>query len=93
MVGSWIRKQDPECAVGCLRRHWGHTPIEHNPMKAISPDITQDLRWASVVARDKTADGASWYSVATTGIYCRPSCPSRLANPKNVRLHESRDAA
>ena len=52
-------------------------------------DITQDPRWERVVARDKTADGAFWYSVATTGIYCRPSCPSRLANPKNVRLHSS----
>ncbi len=62
-------------------------------MKATSPDITQDPRWARIVARDKTADGTFWYSVATTGIYCRPSCPSRLANPKNVRLHDSIRAA
>jgi AraC family transcriptional regulator, regulatory protein of adaptative response / methylated-DNA-[protein]-cysteine methyltransferase len=62
-------------------------------VKTISPDITQDPRWASVAARDKTADGAFWYSVATTGVYCRPSCPSRLANPKNVRLHDSIGAA
>jgi len=46
-----------------------------------------DPRWAQVVARDKEADGKFWYSVATTGIYCRPSCPSRGANPKNVGLH------
>lgn len=62
-------------------------------MKTISSDITQDPRWARIVARDKTADGVFWYSVATTGIYCRPSCPSRLANPKNVTLHESIGAA
>lgn len=62
-------------------------------MKAHASDITQDPRWASVVARDKTADGAFWYSVKTTGIYCRPSCPSRLANPKNVQLHLSVAAA
>lgn len=48
-----------------------------------------DSRWARVVARDKTADGEFYYSVATTGVYCRPSCPSRLANPKNVRFHAS----
>lgn len=30
-----------------------------------------------------------WYSVATTGVYCRPSCPSRTANPRNVGLHGS----
>ena len=48
-----------------------------------------DPRWARVLARDKTADGQFWYSVATTGIYCRPSCPSRAANPKNVGLHDT----
>lgn len=54
-----------------------------------SPSVTQDPRWARIVARDKTADGQLWYSVATTGVYCRPSCPSRLPNPRNVRLHDS----
>lgn len=46
-----------------------------------------DPRWARVVARDPTADGAFWYAVLTTGVYCRPSCPSRAANPANVTLH------
>ena len=62
-------------------------------MKSPSPDITRDPRWTSIVTRDKAADGSFWYSVATTGVFCRPSCPSRLANPKNVRLHESPGAA
>jgi AraC family transcriptional regulator, regulatory protein of adaptative response / methylated-DNA-[protein]-cysteine methyltransferase len=48
-----------------------------------------DPRWARVLARDKSADGKFWYSVATTGVYCRPSCPSRTANPKNVGLHDT----
>ena len=48
-----------------------------------------DPRWAAVVARDHRADGAFFYSVDTTGVYCRPSCGSRLANPKNVRFHET----
>jgi AraC family transcriptional regulator of adaptative response/methylated-DNA-[protein]-cysteine methyltransferase len=52
-----------------------------------------DPRWARVVARDRTADGQFWYAVATTGIYCRPSCPSRTANPKNVTLHDTLAAA
>ena len=55
--------------------------------------ITRDPRWARVISRDKTADGRFWYSVETTGIYCRPSCPSRLANPKNVRFHDTITAA
>ena len=48
-----------------------------------------DPRWAAVVARDHRADGTFFYSVATTGVYCRPSCGSRLANRKNVRFHET----
>jgi len=52
-----------------------------------------DPRWARIMARDRTADGQFWYSVATTGVYCRPSCPSRRANPRNVTLHDSLEAA
>lgn len=52
-----------------------------------SETVANDPRWARIVARDKNADGSFWYSVLTTGVYCRPSCPSRTANPKNVRLH------
>jgi AraC family transcriptional regulator of adaptative response/methylated-DNA-[protein]-cysteine methyltransferase len=48
-----------------------------------------DPRWAAVVARDHSADGRFFYSVRTTGVYCRPSCAARLANPKNVRFHAS----
>jgi AraC family transcriptional regulator of adaptative response/methylated-DNA-[protein]-cysteine methyltransferase len=55
--------------------------------------VADDPRWARIVARDKTADGHLWYSVATTGVYCRPSCPSRIANPKNVQLHDSLKSA
>jgi AraC family transcriptional regulator of adaptative response/methylated-DNA-[protein]-cysteine methyltransferase len=57
------------------------------------PSVADDPRWARIVARDKTADGNLWYSVATTGVYCRPSCPSRAANPDNVRLHDSLESA
>jgi len=62
-------------------------------MKTLATDITRDPRWTCIVERDKAADGTFWYSVATTGTFCRPSCPSRLANPKNVELHDSIAAA
>ena len=55
--------------------------------------VADDPRWEQVVARDRAADGQFWYSVATTGIYCRPSCPSRAANPKNVQLHDTLEDA
>ncbi|MFK0166135.1 bifunctional DNA-binding transcriptional regulator/O6-methylguanine-DNA methyltransferase Ada [Rhizobium sp. NPDC090279] len=55
--------------------------------------VADDPRWARIVARDKTADGELWYSVSTTGVYCRPSCASRTANPKNVALHDTLESA
>ncbi len=60
----------------------GRTKIEE------STATENDPRWAQVFARNRSADGTFWYSVQTTGIYCRPSCPSRTANPKNVALHD-----
>src|ERR1700730_11811411 len=57
------------------------------------PSVAVDPRWARVLARDRTADGEFWYSVATTGVYCRPSCPSRTAHPENVQLHDSLESA
>jgi AraC family transcriptional regulator, regulatory protein of adaptative response / methylated-DNA-[protein]-cysteine methyltransferase len=47
----------------------------------------RDPRWARVVARDPSADGSFVYSVKTTGVYCRPSCPARPARPENVAFH------
>ncbi len=44
-------------------------------------------RWQAVASRDPTADGAFVYSVRTTGVYCRPTCSSRLALRENVRFH------
>lgn len=55
--------------------------------------VETDPRWAQVLRRDSAADGKFWYSVASTGVYCRPSCPSRTANPKNVRLHDTLEEA
>ena len=60
--------------------------------KRISTTV-DDQRWARVLARDRSADGQFWYSVATTGVYCRPSCPSRTANRENVSLHDTLESA
>src|SRR5690349_19920612 len=61
--------------------------------RIMSPSVADDPRWARIVARDKAADGHFWYSVSTTGVYCRPSCPSRIANPENVQIHDSLESA
>lgn len=52
-----------------------------------------DPRWPLIVARDPAADGRFWYSVATTGVYCRPSCPSREARAANVTIHDTLEEA
>jgi AraC family transcriptional regulator, regulatory protein of adaptative response / methylated-DNA-[protein]-cysteine methyltransferase len=52
-----------------------------------------DPRWAKVIARDTASDGQFVYSVKSTGVYCRPSCAARLANPANVRFHLTPAAA
>ncbi|MBX9662227.1 bifunctional DNA-binding transcriptional regulator/O6-methylguanine-DNA methyltransferase Ada [Novosphingobium sp.] len=47
-------------------------------------DTLDETRWQQVTARDKAADGQFVYAVKTTGVYCRPSCPSRPAKRANV---------
>jgi AraC family transcriptional regulator of adaptative response/methylated-DNA-[protein]-cysteine methyltransferase len=57
---------------------------------AIAASATlNDPRWQRVVARDATADGEFFYSVSSTGVYCRPSCASRRAKPGHVALHRT----
>jgi AraC family transcriptional regulator, regulatory protein of adaptative response / methylated-DNA-[protein]-cysteine methyltransferase len=48
-----------------------------------------EAKWQAVVAKDHRADGRFYYSVKTTGVYCRPSCPARPALRKNVVFHSS----
>ncbi|KAA2215255.1 bifunctional DNA-binding transcriptional regulator/O6-methylguanine-DNA methyltransferase Ada [Pseudoroseomonas oryzae] len=63
------------------------------PATGSVPGTAADPRWRRILARDATADGQFWYSVVTTGVYCRPSCASRPARPENVRIHDSLAAA
>lgn len=59
------------------------------PRTQLAAATLNDPRWAAVVARDSEADGTFYYSVATTGVYCRPSCAARRARPENVQFHAS----
>jgi AraC family transcriptional regulator of adaptative response/methylated-DNA-[protein]-cysteine methyltransferase len=49
----------------------------------------KDPRWKLLVEHDPAAAGKFYYSVKTTGIYCRPSCAARLPRPENIQFHES----
>ena len=50
--------------------------------KAIPAATTQKLndaeKWQAVLDRDAAHDGRFVYAVTTTGVYCRPSCPSSV---------------
>jgi AraC family transcriptional regulator, regulatory protein of adaptative response / methylated-DNA-[protein]-cysteine methyltransferase len=54
---------------------------------------TDNDRWTAVSERRLEADGAFYYSVKTTGVYCRPSCPSRRPRRENVGFHLTSDDA
>jgi AraC family transcriptional regulator of adaptative response/methylated-DNA-[protein]-cysteine methyltransferase len=51
---------------------------------------TENEKWDAIVRRDPAADNQFYYSVRSTGVYCRPSCAARLARRENVRFHSNR---
>lgn len=55
--------------------------------------MTQDAKWQLVSSRDPDGDGKFFYGVRTTGIYCRPSCPSRRPKRESVEFFVSRSDA
>ncbi len=56
-------------------------------------DIPEDAAWNAVLTRDRSMDGALFYGVRTTGVYCRPSCPSRRPKRENVEFFETAERA
>src|SRR5712691_4603438 len=57
------------------------------------PFSNDEERWAAVARRDRHADGIFYYSVQTTGVYCRPSCAARRARREHVCFHATREEA
>ena len=55
-------------------------------------DLCDEALWSAVLERDASYDGVFFYGVATTGIYCRPQCPSRKPKRENAVLSFSRQA-
>lgn len=55
--------------------------------------LTEEQMRAALAARDVGFDGRFVYAVRSTGVYCRPSCPSRAARPENLSFHAGPAAA
>jgi AraC family transcriptional regulator, regulatory protein of adaptative response / methylated-DNA-[protein]-cysteine methyltransferase len=57
------------------------------------PSYFAGRQWQQVLERDPSADGQFVYAVKSTKIYCKPSCPSRRPDRKNVAFFPSTTAA
>lgn len=68
---------------------------EHSVQKKLEPETLaqEDVWWNALCRRDKQADGRFVYGVKTTGIFCMPSCASRLPLRENVQFFADAEAA
>lgn len=62
-------------------------------MAAHIPGLDAEQLWAAVRARDESFDGRFVFAVRSTGIYCRPSCPSRRPRRDRVLFFPLAEAA
>ena len=62
-----------------------------NAMSAVQSieKLNDAARWKAVLGHDRGADGLFVYAVRSTGVYCRPSCPSRRPRRDRVAFFES----
>ena len=63
------------------------------PYDRSSGNRAGDNQWQSVLTRDANQDGNFVFAVSSTGIYCRPSCPSRRPRRENVTFFRGADEA
>jgi AraC family transcriptional regulator of adaptative response/methylated-DNA-[protein]-cysteine methyltransferase len=59
----------------------------------VAEEVRPDEAWAAVLARDPRFDGRFVYAVASTGVFCRPVCPSRRPRRRNVSFFATAEAA
>src|SRR3954451_11405869 len=73
-------------------RHTKPEQLGQSPSDRFASDDHR-AKWRAVTTRDRDADGAFVYAVRSTGIYCRPSCPSRKPTRSRVAFFDTpRDA-
>jgi AraC family transcriptional regulator of adaptative response/methylated-DNA-[protein]-cysteine methyltransferase len=82
-----------------LTAHASHTDADpsgqssHPAPQLAVPSLFPGRQWQQVLARDAGADGQFFYAVQSTGIYCRPTCPSRRPARRNVHFFPTSTAA
>ena len=61
----------------------GEAGVRATPVSSVDPEASQ---WDAVMRRDRAADGTFVYAVTSTGVFCRPSCPSRRPRRDRVKF-------
>jgi AraC family transcriptional regulator of adaptative response/methylated-DNA-[protein]-cysteine methyltransferase len=75
-------------------KHSAQTWIENQPKKNLrAPRMSKRRFWQAVVGRDARYDSVFVYAVRSTGVYCRPSCPSRRPRRERVVFFAAPEAA
>src|ERR1700678_3806175 len=68
-------------------------PLNSNKTQRRGERPRAEALWHAVQSRDRAADGAFVYAVRSTGVYCRPSCPSRKPHREQVVFFPLPEAA
>src|SRR6185295_13549017 len=68
---------------------WKRRRYSMSVMTDLAPFDTDAAKWDAICRRDAAADGHFLFSVATTGVYCRPTCAARRALRTNVAFHRT----
>lgn len=89
-VLSFYPMLEMKSEVEIIRTIRKHLPMEvtqnKRPTKSVK-NFTDVEKWQALATRDHTADDIFYFSVKTTGIYCRPSCSARPARRENIAFH------
>ena len=70
-------------------RHTRRMNIMTTAVEQQTGHLADAVRWDAVLGHDRAADGLFVYAVRSTGVYCRPSCPSRRPRRDRVAFFET----
>jgi AraC family transcriptional regulator of adaptative response/methylated-DNA-[protein]-cysteine methyltransferase len=88
----WLRYHENSMELN-MKQPMTSTPRTRTPPLRAARFVDDIQRWRAVMQHRDDADGHFFYGVTTTGIYCRPSCPSRRPRRANVRFFATAEAA
>ncbi|MFJ5764568.1 bifunctional transcriptional activator/DNA repair enzyme AdaA [Lysinibacillus sp. NPDC093210] len=55
--------------------------------------LMTESKWQAIINNDASYNNQFFYAVKTTGIFCKPSCKSRVPKKENVRIFQNAEQA